>query len=153
VNFASKLDTDNGGQREWAFRMYSNDNTVGRANRISFYLFALNGSYSTGAFVQEPVTVGNWIDLVATVDGTNIRLYKDGVLKKTNPYDATKLAAGHAPVRLGTGMQANNYQNPSYFNGYLDDFSCYGRDLSQTEVTALYTNTSMGETLHWDWRK
>jgi len=40
VHFAGKGEQ---GQHEWVFRIYSQDNLVGRANRISFYVFNLAG--------------------------------------------------------------------------------------------------------------
>src|SRR3712207_8615960 len=43
-------------QHEWTFRMYSADNTEGRDNRTSFYLFNLGGDRGTGSYVEEPVT-------------------------------------------------------------------------------------------------
>ena len=122
-----KGDLDSGGQREWTMRIYSADNTVGRANRISFYLFNLSASYGVGAYVQETVVPGNWIHLIATVNGTNIRLYKNSVLKYTEPYSASNLGNGHAPIRIGTGMHLNGsggaYGTPSYFEGSIDDVS------------------------------
>lgn len=36
------------GQQEWTFRIYSDDNSVGRENRISFYVFNLTGDLGIG---------------------------------------------------------------------------------------------------------
>ena len=40
-------------QQEWVFRMYSLDNTVGRANRISFYVFNPDGHLGIGSHYQD----------------------------------------------------------------------------------------------------
>jgi hypothetical protein len=59
------------GQQEWVFRMYNETTTdvPPRPNRISFYVFDLSGpppnDEGVGSYFQEPVTVGEWIQVVA----------------------------------------------------------------------------------------
>ncbi len=131
------------GEQEYTFRMYGLDNTEGRANRTSFYMFNASGGLGAGAYVQEPVSVGEWIHYVATVDvaADQIRLYKNGVLKDTDtflgaPYFVTPTNAA-APLRIGT-RNAGNSSNPSYFQGAIDDVIIYDRALTATEVQRLY---------------
>ncbi len=59
------------GQQEWVFRMYSLDNTDGRANRISFYVFNPEGHLGVGSYYQDPnnpIQVGVWIHVVGSAD-------------------------------------------------------------------------------------
>jgi hypothetical protein len=41
-------------QQEWTFRIYSADNTVGRANPISFYAVNPVGGIGIGSHHQDP---------------------------------------------------------------------------------------------------
>lgn len=87
-------------QQEWTFRMYSDDNTQGRGNRISFYLFNLAlpagvqnegvGSYyqpGYGKFASDPpFNAGDWIHVVGVADGQRTFIYINGDLKNCDRY-------------------------------------------------------------------
>jgi len=129
-------------QQEWAFRMYSSDNTEGRENRTSFYLFNLMGGEGAGSYVQEPVTSGRWYHYVTVVDMSTdtIKLYKNGNLKDQDSFINSQYQInpenGTAPVRIGTRDFA------SYFRGAIDNINIYSRDLSQSEVLQLYNDNT-----------
>jgi hypothetical protein len=57
------------GQQEWTFRMYSETTTdhPQRPNRISFYIFELQGGRGVGSYFQEPVHAGEWIHVTGTM--------------------------------------------------------------------------------------
>jgi hypothetical protein len=60
-------------RQEWAMRMYSytNRERPPRPNRISFYLFNLDGGPGEGSYFQQPVRPGEWIQVTAFAgDGT-----------------------------------------------------------------------------------
>ncbi len=139
-----------GTQQEWTFRMYSQDNTEGRANRISFYLFNLagpalpNGGYGPnigiGSYFQDAVTPGAWIHVVGTADDQRTYIYKDGRLRDQDKYRAPDDPTvrpitpqnGTAPLRIGT----RDFQ--SYFPGDIAEVKVWSRALTQAEVSALY---------------
>jgi hypothetical protein len=129
-------------QHEWAFRMYSSDNTEGRGNRSSFYLFNLAGGLGAGAYVQETVVPGTWYHYVAVVNMSidTIKWYKNGVLKDQDPFINSQYHItpkdGTAPVRIGTKDFA------SYFKGAIDNIAIYNRALSAAEVEQLYKDTT-----------
>jgi hypothetical protein len=129
-------------QHEWAFRMYSSDNTEGRENRTSFYLFNRAGGLGAGSYVQEAVTVGTWYHYVAVVDmaADSIKWYKNGVLKDQDPFIDSEFHInprnGTAPVRIGTRDFA------SYFRGAVDNINIYNRALSPSEVVQLHKDTT-----------
>jgi hypothetical protein len=130
------------GQHEWACRMYSSDNTEGRGNRSSFYLFNPSGGLGAGSYVQDPVTAGRWYHHVAVVDvrSDRIKWYKDGVLRDQDPFIDSDYRIrprnGAAPVRIGTRDFA------SFFKGAVDNLYVYNRALSPTEVLQLYQDTT-----------
>ena len=129
-------------QHEWAFRMYSSDNSEGRGNRTSFYLFNLAGGLGAGSYVQEVVVPGTWYHHVAVVDTRTdtIKWYKNGVLKDQDPFIASEYRIdprnGTAPVRIGTKDFA------SHFKGAIDNINIYNRALSASEVIQLYNDTA-----------
>ena len=132
---------------EWTFRMYSQDNTEGRNNRISFYVFALGGGEGNGSYFQDVVEVGEWIHVVAAVDDEKIYLYKNGVFRKCDQYIVRTMpdnscqqypnrqidpAPGSAPVRIGH-RDANGY-----FQGGIARVRIWNSTLSAAEVASLY---------------
>jgi len=82
-------------QQEWAFRFYSRT-SPDRPNRISAYLFNPEGGLGAGAYVQEELTVGHWLHLVACFDpgdahtpGAGVSIYKDGIFRQGPPAPGT----------------------------------------------------------------
>jgi len=145
--YFSKLSS---GEDEWAFRMY-NDNPAqddDRPNRLSAYMFNLDGGFGQGCYSQTTLTAQQWIHLVFTIDingnsGAGIlNYYKNGTFVETEPLHGeytVNPASGTAPVRIGTGDI--NQSSNLYFNGSIGDVCFYNRVLSQAEITQLYNDT------------
>jgi len=139
------------GQQEWAFRMYSQGNTEGRANRISFHLFNLDGAASVGSYFEEPVTPGEWIHVVGVADGQRTYVYKDGAAKDCDAYRSTASGTecgippstdkqvtprnGTAPMRIGT----RDFR--SFFPGLIRDVRIWNRALSAAEIQRLFAGS------------
>ncbi len=73
---------------------------------------------------------GQWTNVIGTYDGTNIKIYMNGVLAETKS----------KPGSMG-GFASNlilGFSNPVYCAGSIDDLFIYNRALSQTEVNTLY---------------
>jgi Concanavalin A-like lectin/glucanases superfamily len=119
--------------QEWVFRMYSQGNTEGRENRISFYVFNASGGLGTGSYFQDAATPGQWIHVVGVADGQSTHIYKNGVLRDSDLYAGTITPQhGSAPLRMGT----RDFQ--SFFQGGLAGVRIWNRALSGAEVAALY---------------
>lgn len=122
------------GQHEWVLRMYNLNST--RPNRTSCYAFNLSGGLGAGSYVQEPVSTGEWIHIVAVYKypTDEIKLYKNGSLKDQDSFSGYSIIPGNgtAPFRIGTRDFA------SYFEGAIDDVRIYDRALKKQEITALY---------------
>ena len=139
------------GGYEWTFRFYSKNSK--RPNRISAYMFSPDGGLGAGAFVEEPLAVGEWMHLVACFDPGDAsspghpgaHLYKNGraVADSSGARYNTRLwqiAPAHtaAPVRLGTRDLG------SFLQGALDEVAIYPRVLSVDEVAANYRASGRG---------
>jgi len=128
-------------QQEWTFRIYSADNTVGRANRISFYVFNLDGGFGIGSHYQDPanpVVPGVWLHVVGAADGEKTYIYINGVLIESNVYTPTITPQhGAAPFRIGTRDFS------SYFLGQIREVRFWNRKLTDAEVQALYASDTV----------
>jgi len=123
------------GRHEWVFRMYSQNDppTHQRENRISFYVFNAAGGQGVGSYFQDPITPGQWIHVVAVVDGVRVNIYRDGQFRDSDVYAGTITPEnGDAPVRIGT----RNFQ--SFFQGAVAEVRVWNRALPLKEVQQLY---------------
>ena len=90
----------------------------------------------------------NWYHLVGTYNGTELKLYLNGILVNTI---ATNLQLmPNSLTDLLIGCELNKYR---FFNGKIDDVGIWNRAISQQEITQLYsqnqciTNITVTDTL------
>lgn len=131
---------------EWAFRIYSADNTEGRHNRMSFYIWPYDGGLGPGSYVQDTLTNGGWIHFVAVVSKPEHRIwfYKNGVLRDNDgfgPGDSyaipdANLRNGNATLKIGTR------DGGSFIKGSIDNIYIYNRKLTATEIQQVYNDTT-----------
>lgn len=137
------------GQQEWTFRMYNETTTdmPSRPNRISFYVFNLQGGIGIGSYFQEPVQAGEWIHVTGIADGQNTLIYKNGVLKRTRAYSGIITPEhGAAPVRIGT-RDLN-----SFFLGAIRGVRIWSRALEPSEVKMVAEDSIPQEGLAAEYR-
>src|SRR5581483_3261884 len=63
-NYVHWLGKGDAGRLEWGFRFYPKSSSD-RPNRMSAYCWNAAGGEGAGAYVQEPVTPGQWVHIVA----------------------------------------------------------------------------------------
>ncbi len=147
VHWLGKGDTSGtNGNQEWTFRIYSADNTEGRHNRMSFYVFPYNGGLGPGSYVQDTLTNGGWIHFVAMVSKPEHKIwwYKNAVLRDSDGFGPTDsypiadadLRNGNALVKLGTR------DGGSFLKGSIDNLLVYNRKLTATEIQDVYNDTT-----------
>jgi hypothetical protein len=125
------------GQQEWTFRMYNETTTdvPPRPNRISFYVFNLQGGEGVGSYFQDPVQAGEWIHVVGIADGQNTFIYKNGVLKQSQSYAGIITPQhGTAPLRIAT----RDFN--SFFLGAIQRVRLWSRALTASEVQMVFTD-------------
>jgi hypothetical protein len=135
VHWMGKGETD---QQEWTFRMYNETTTdvPPRPNRISFYVFNLQGRQGVGSYFEEPVQVGEWIHVVGVADGQNSSIYKNGVFKQSQSYAGIITPQrGTAPLRMAT----RDFN--SFFLGAIRGVRFWNRALTAAEVQMVFTDT------------
>jgi hypothetical protein len=118
--------TDKGG---WSLQI--NASTDGAPQAVGFYRW--NGA-SSQALVNSSIATkaGTWYHVVATYDGTTMRLYVNGVLENSL---ATGLSVENHTQQFALGKLSNG---SSYYNGLMDEVAVYGSALSQQQITEHY---------------
>jgi hypothetical protein len=129
---------------EYAFRMYSLENSAGRPSRISFYVWNPAGGLGSGAYFQDSVAASDWIMLAAVVDQDAgwISIYKNGVRRGSAPLSqyAVTPAATQAPFKVGTR------NGTSWFAGAIGKVAVFPRALDSATLARHYA--AMRWTLH-----
>ncbi|MDD5055483.1 MAG: DUF4082 domain-containing protein [Candidatus Peribacteraceae bacterium] len=127
ISFWKNLDTF---ANTWPHGFFANNINLGYSTSGDFY--------SAGLYFNANYTVlDSWQYMTYTMDGTNIRLYVDGILKDSKTFNPSTV----------TTMNMGCQSNASWMDGMMDDFRIYGRVLSASEIVALasgYPNTGSG---------
>ncbi len=87
------------------------------------------------------IPLNTWVHLVGTYDGTNIRIYVDGVLQGTTSAPGITFpgqAVGN-PIVFGAELEGANYQG--YLDGHISEAAIWSRALNQAEITTLQAGT------------
>ena len=85
------------------------------------------------------LTVNEWIHLVMTFDGTDIKMYQNSVLTKTFNFPGDIRVDNNTPVTIG-----GHWINAEFFNGLIDEARIYNRALSASEISQLYLTPYAG---------
>jgi hypothetical protein len=120
-------------------------NTIAAQTELQFWVSEYGTA--TGIDISGWSYPTPWHHIVGTYDGTNERIYLDGVLKDTGAKtwnthsNAARLSV--YGVRIGAGTTVSHA--PGYFtHANLDDARIYNRALSANEVAAIYNETRDG---------
>ena len=119
-----------GYQERWKISMPSHGKPVFTTN-------SAGGSIKDMDTDSVALPVGAWRHVVMTHDGTNDKVYINGVLKNSK---AAAGALNSTTKPLGIGYDPIDTTN--YFNGSLDEVLLFNTALTAAEITALYTAQS-----------
>ncbi|MDY6959519.1 MAG: LamG-like jellyroll fold domain-containing protein, partial [Halobacteriota archaeon] len=119
-----------------AFVLYVND-----VNGEIVFLLSGDGTYpeeGTGDLVtQNTVSNNAWTHVVATSDGTTMKVYIDGVLDPNTATSPDGIYDSEADLHIGAWHYGVS-ETDSYFNGTIDEVRLFNRALSHDEVNASY---------------
>ena len=77
---------------------------------------------------------GQWYNAVATYDGTDSKIYVDGILETTNTVASSW---GTSSMNLSIGSHGTSAPT-EFFDGNISQPRIYNRALSQSEITQNY---------------
>jgi len=86
---------------------------------------------------------GAWHHIAATWDGTNRKLYLDGVYKNGDQPGA-HVAPNANNFRIGSTNQGTTYEGVSYFDGKIDEIRIWNVARTQSEIQANMNKTLKG---------
>ena len=114
-------------------------------------VFGLTGTSTVSAASDATPPVNNWTHAVGTWDGTDVKLYINGILQQVSAKLAAPLRTHDLELRLGARNSTTNR-----FRGRIDEVAIWQRGLSDEEAQNLYkggpsidTDTAGGHTVHY----
>ncbi|MEL6653754.1 MAG: LamG-like jellyroll fold domain-containing protein, partial [Bacteroidota bacterium] len=113
---------------------------------LRFRLKTDNGGTATLISATGQIAAGNWYMVSAVYDGTEMRLYKDGV-EIASLAKSGNISANNS-ILTGIGNQPSGAGDRP-FAGQLDEVRIYDRALSQGEIVALYNEASTVFGVEW----
>ena len=81
------------------------------------------------------IITNNWYHVAGTFDGTNVRVYVDGVEMATLPFAGTIRPSIDYPMKIGK-LCDNGQSDLRNWSGYIDEVRIWHRALSQAEIMA-----------------
>ena len=103
--------------------------------------FIIRQSNDVAIICTDPTSavINQWYNLVATADGSNLKLYVDGSLVDTQSYDGT-ISTNSLSTDIGAFRQSDgNF----FFDGKIADVRIYDTDLTASQVSDLYAGTDV----------
>lgn len=123
--------------------IFGRDDLSGSASTRAWVLYinsgTLKGSISSGGSIHDftaggTIVAGSTYHVVYSWDGTNVRVYLNGVKIMTFAPGGSINATSAEPLRVGCSANWNFFP----FGGKIDEFSFYGSALSDARVYAHY---------------
>lgn len=98
--------------------------------KIQFELDSPSSLY----IVETPqLTPNTWHHIIATYDGSNMKIYANGVLSESRVRHGNLLSINNLDLNIG----ANSIKT-EFFNGAIDELDIYNRALNYSEVQEIY---------------
>ncbi len=89
--------------------------------------------YPSGQLTAPTLNRGEWSHVVATYDGSTMKLYTNGILKNSASYTGN-ITSANTPYILGA-----YYGSSNVFNGQVDEIAIWNTSLSATEIQTIYS--------------
>lgn len=106
-----------------------------RGNKeLRFKVTSTNGAARPGIPQVELIT-GKWINVVGVFDGTNAKVYLNGVMKGILPLTGTVL-----PGQIAMLGKSGTAGTPAFFSGNIDNVAVFDKVLSDSEILEMYNN-------------
>ncbi len=85
--------------------------------------------------VSNVIVPNEWTFIVATGDGTSMRIYRNGQVIASGLGDTANYGSSGSPFRIGYGVLDSS---GNWFDGFIDEVGMWDRALTQSEVLTLY---------------
>jgi len=113
------------------------ENFLLRINSGDLEFFTFTTSQAGGKF-DDFSSTGSWNNIVATYDGSTMRVYVNGVDTGTTFSQTGTLGSGGDDALIGARDVGSGIQD--YFNGVIDEVAIFDIALTQDDVDSLYNS-------------
>lgn len=114
-------------------RQYALFLTAGNTSEV---LVDLNGVAGSNLSLSSPWVIGAWNHVFVTYDGSNVRVYLNGVVVNTSGVTGSIAHLTSTTIFLGADPPSSAY----YIPGFLGPCHVYNRALASAEIYQLYAN-------------
>ena len=105
------------------------------SGNIRFVVFNSGGTAAQSYINTSDWSTGNWYNVAGTYDGSNIKVYLNGVLKDTVALTGT--------VRnITQSFRIGRYSASSDFSGDIDEVAIWNEALELADVQTIYNSTN-----------
>jgi hypothetical protein len=105
---------------------------------------AIDNNNLASVISDDSLDLNIWVNLVASYDGTTIKLYRNGILENQNSANVNFI---NSIEPLFFGKEFNSNTNGRFFKGKIDDIGIWNRALTQQEITDLYNGNICYQTI------
>ena len=113
----------------------------GASNSIKFFIGLPGSGNPTSEVVSTTNTAdGNWHHALGVNDGTDLKIYIDGVLEATNSNGGGTMKNGSSNFNIGRRQGLANGNHRNYFNGRIDEVAVWNSDQS-ANINSIYSAT------------
>ena len=116
---------------------------------VSFVLYNNSGHLYTST--QVPISTNTFTHIVGTVNGSAIKIFKDGILQGESEFNGNHTDP-EVPLKIGAGAYCVTC---NMWGGIIDDLQYYNKSLVENEVKNIFYNKTSGINLtgsligHW----
>ena len=104
------------------------------------------GGNNSFSMLQHGISTGQWYHVACTRSGANTKMYIDGALVQSNTDSTTRNVSNSLPFTMGSLKNVTTWYT-ALLDGMIDDAAIWGRELSASEVSTIYTEGVAGNSL------
>jgi hypothetical protein len=109
----------------------------------NYLVVFLVGNGVAVSFIANQAELGVWSNIVSTYDGSNIKIYLNGIIKATQSFNQSMNIPNNNLV-IGSW---DNPTTPAVRTRQIDDIGIWNRALTPQEITNLYNSVNSNECL------
>ena len=121
------------GSTQWQFQLRLNTN-----NKLYFNQWNSSGGDSLYNTSVNNITLNTWTHICYTWDGTNMKLYINGINDSNFTYKNGNTHRTGNLLNIGGDIYNANTGGSKYFNGSISDVHIYATTLSEEDIKELY---------------
>ena len=133
----------NDASTDWSYGLGISGNGASE-KKLNFHIKSGSATWNSLDSTND-LTAGVWTHFVGVYDGTDMRIYVNGVLDST-PLSVTGNVYGQSGKDIFIGTNGNAaLPDGQFYNGTMDEVAIFNRVLSPAEILNIYNNQKIGK--------